>query len=230
MKSVPTMTCAELRQYDARAIAGGIPGIVLMESAARGACDLLLAQKVTGPVGVVVGKGNNGGDGLVIARHLVDRGYRTHVELLVDPAAFVGDALLAYRAAAFVNVPFHSAWTDASMMRGRLASCEWIVDAILGTGSTGPARQPMSDAIRIINQAGKRVLAIDLPSGLDGDVGTAHEPTIHANLTATFVAMKKGFLSKEAPNYLGEVHVIPIGAGNPFVPTSTPPEISDRLA
>jgi NAD(P)H-hydrate epimerase len=200
-----------LRDYDARAIAGGIPGIVLMESAGRGAADVLVQQKLVGPVGVVVGRGNNGGDGFVIARHLLDRGYRCHVELLVDPSSLTGDARLAYGGACYVQVPMFA--FDPPVSLARLEECEWIVDAILGTGAVGPPRPPAAQAITLINRLGRKVFAVDLPSGLDADTGQANDPTILATRTATFVARKLGFEQSSAAIWTGPVDVIPLGAG-----------------
>jgi NAD(P)H-hydrate epimerase len=207
------MTREELRDYDARAIAGGIPGIVLMESAGRGATDLLVTEGISGRVGIVAGRGNNGGDGFVIARHLVDRGYRVHVELLFQPETLRGDALIAYQGAQYLNVPMLS--FDPVRSAERLAECEWIVDAILGTGSVGSPRPPTDEAIRIINRLGKKVLAVDLPSGLDANSGEANDPTVRATLTATFVARKRGFDRSTSLEWTGPIHVVSIGAGPP---------------
>jgi NAD(P)H-hydrate epimerase len=211
--SIASMTREELRDYDARAIAGGIPGIVLMESAGRGATDLLVQQGITGSVGVVVGRGNNGGDGFVIARHLVDRGYRAHIELLFEPKALRGDALLAYQGASYLDVPIKS--FDPVRSAERLAECEWIVDAILGTGAVGDPKPPVDEAIRIINRTGKKILAVDLPSGLDANTGWANEPTVRATWTASFVAPKRGFETATSTTWTGPVHVVSIGAGPP---------------
>jgi NAD(P)H-hydrate epimerase len=207
------MTRDELRQYDANAIAGGIPGIALMESAGRGICDLLLSLGIDGPVGVVVGKGNNGGDGFVIARHLVDRGWPAHLEMLHDPNQLVGDARQAYEGACYVQIPMFVASSDWEAMARRLSGCSWIVDAILGTGSQGPLRSPADRAIQMINRSGRRVLAVDLPSGLDADTGEPNDPTIRAEHTATLVARKRGFDRPQSTTYTGIVHVIPLGAG-----------------
>ncbi len=213
MISNSSMTREELRDYDARAIAGGIPGIVLMESAGRGATDLLVQQGITGSVGIVVGRGNNGGDGFVIARHLIDRGFQAHLELLFEPNSLRGDALLAYQGASYLHVPMMS--FDPPRSAERLTECEWIVDAILGTGAVGSPRPPVDEAIRIINHLGKKVLAVDLPSGLDANTGQANDPTVRATLTATFVAPKRGFDAPTSIEWTGPVHVVRIGAGSP---------------
>ena len=88
---------------------------------------------------------------------------------------------------------------------------EWIVDAMLGTGAQGPPRPTVAEVIRVANQLGARTMAVDLPSGLDGETGKPHEPTFRADITCTFVAAKTGFQRAEAAPWLGEVHVVEIG-------------------
>ncbi len=93
----------------------------------------------------------------------------------------------------------------------RLATADWIVDALLGTGATGEPKPPYDVAIRAINQAVQKVMAVDLPSGLDCDTGAAAQQTIVAERTCTFVAAKPGFLAAGADHFTGRVHVIDIG-------------------
>ena len=92
-----------------------------------------------------------------------------------------------------------------------LRSAEWIVDALFGTGLTGPLRPPFDAVVKSINAASAKKLAVDIPSGLDGDTGKPLGETARADHTATFVAPKVGFLAPEASNWLGQVHVLPIG-------------------
>jgi NAD(P)H-hydrate epimerase len=96
-------------------------------------------------------------------------------------------------------------------LRHELAAAEWIVDALFGTGLTGPVRPPFAQVITAINRQCARVLAVDIPSGLDGDTGQPLGPTIRAEHTATFVAQKTGFANPAAQEWLGRVHVVDIG-------------------
>jgi NAD(P)H-hydrate epimerase len=209
------MTRDQVRKYDADAIARGVPGIVLMENAGRGVADWMEEIGVRGPVAVVCGKGNNGGDGFVIARQLQSRGYDVRVAMLVHPVELTGDAATAWAAFQGLPVPRTSTAGDAAGLSKVLDGCDWIVDAILGTGLIGAAREPYASAIRAVNafERGVKVMAVDLPSGLNCDSGVPNDPTIKATYTATFVAEKVGFASASAKPFLGEVRVFDIGAG-----------------
>jgi NAD(P)H-hydrate epimerase len=96
-------------------------------------------------------------------------------------------------------------------VRSELAAADWVVDALFGTGLAGPIRKPFDQIITAINESPARVLAVDIPSGLDCDTGEPLGPTVKAHHTATFVAMKKGFANAEAKRWLGQVHVVDIG-------------------
>ena len=198
----------------------GIPGIVLMENAGRGVTNLLLHQERDGNVLIVCGKGNNGGDGFVIARHLMNSSVSVSVILLGDPSELPPDAATNYRIIEKMGVIVHSLpVTDQGLNEHQLKlftsaieSSGWIVDAMLGTGTRGKAREPFFTVIRVINSQEKPVLAVDIPSGLDCDEGPVAEATIVARITATFVAKKPGITTPEASRYTGEVQVIDIGA------------------
>jgi len=213
---IPPMSRAQIRQYDADAIARGVPGIVLMENAGRGVADWMEELGITGPVAIVCGKGNNGGDGFVIARQLQTRGHDVRVAMLVHPVKLAGEAATAWTSFQSLPIPRTMTAGDDSALEKVLDGCEWVVDALLGTGTVGQVREPFASAIRIINKAGERgvkVMAVDLPSGLDCDTGVPNDPTIKANYTATFVATKIGFSTPAARPFLGEVRVFDIGAG-----------------
>jgi NAD(P)H-hydrate epimerase len=206
---------SQVREIDRRAIQEyGLPGIVLMENAGRGCVDVLCRLGCRGPVAVVCGKGNNGGDGFVIARHLDLRGIPVKVLLLASPGDLQGDAATNYAVLAKCRVPTidYSAGFDAARFTNELVGVEWIVDAILGTGAIGSPRPPWDEAISLMNAAAGRKLAVDLPSGLDCDTGQPAEPTFRADHTCTFVAPKVGFGNPAAAAYLGQVHVLDIGA------------------
>lgn len=214
MTTPESMSRHEVRAYDARAIASGIPGPVLMENAARGAAELLLSQGVVGPVAIICGKGNNGGDGFVIARHLQAVGKKTEVLLAADPSELTGDAATAFASMKGMGVePSAIDPQQFDQLLAKLRRCEWIVDALLGTGTQGAIRPPWDRIIETINSARRKVLAVDLPSGLEADTGHPLGPTIRATLTATFVARKRGFDLPESEEFTGPVYVIAIGAG-----------------
>jgi NAD(P)H-hydrate epimerase len=200
----------EVRAIDRRAIQEfGVPGVVLMENAGRSAAEVLLGLGVSGPVTICCGKGNNGGDGFVIARHLDNRGVEVSVLLFAQPEELTGDAAINYRIIARSGLPI-TVQSDAPSQE--LARSAWIVDALFGTGLTGAVRPPFDRVIAAINASGRPVLAVDIPSGLDCDTGLPMGATVKAQNTVTFVAMKKGFAEPAAKEWLGQVQVVDIGA------------------
>ena len=140
-----TLTRDQVRAVDQAAIERfGIPGIVLMENAGRGCVELLLDRGVstTSPVCICCGKGNNGGDGFVIARHLEIAGVPAEVLIFTDPDDYQGDALTNFRILQKTDIPIHqlSIPDDESLLRDHLARASWVVDALLGTGTKGKSR------------------------------------------------------------------------------------------
>ncbi|MCA9056186.1 MAG: NAD(P)H-hydrate epimerase [Planctomycetaceae bacterium] len=209
------LTREQVRDVDRCAIEEyGVPGIVLMENAGRGAAECLLRQRVTGPVVICCGRGNNGGDGFVIARHLDLAGAQVHLVLTSPVAELSGDARINADIAARSELPMTvlPEQPDAAVNEAALHGAEWIVDALLGTGTRGEVREPFASVIEAINRSGAKVLAVDLPSGLDCDTGQPLGPCVRAELTATFVARKVGFDNPDAAGFLGSVNVIGIGA------------------
>jgi NAD(P)H-hydrate epimerase len=219
----PTLTRAQVRELDRRASEEfGIPGMVLMENAGRGVVDVLMGLGISGPGGLVVvccGKGNNGGDGFVIARHLDLRGVAVRVMLFADPGNLTGDAATNYQILKKTGVPIEVFGTDVIMaaISESLADADWIIDALLGTGAHGDPRPPLNVVITAINAAAAKKLAVDLSSGLDCDTGQAGDPTIIAAHTCTFVASKPGFFVPGAERYTGQLHVCDIGAPRQLV-------------
>jgi NAD(P)H-hydrate epimerase len=206
----------EVRALDRRAIEEfGVPGVVLMENAGRGAAEVLISLGCKGPVVICCGKGNNGGDGFVIARHLDNRQIPVKVLLFTNPAHLTGDAAVNYQIIARSGLEisvYDSEFVNDAKVRSELAKAEWVVDALFGTGLTGPVRQPFDRIIQCINESNRRVLAVDIPSGLDCNTGQPLGPTVRAEHTVTFVAEKKGFANPLAKNWTGQVHVLDIGA------------------
>jgi len=197
----------------------GICGLVLMENAGRGVADTLCRLGIAGPVVIACGKGNNAGDGFVIARHLDLRGYEVRLLLWADPAELSGDAAVNYQIVARTGISQARGDSAAigSQVDAWLAEAGWIVDALLGTGAQGEPRAPLDAAIQKINASPVATLAVDLPSGLDCDTGAAASNTIVATHTCTFVAPKPGFFAPGADRYTGRVHVLDIGAPRQLV-------------
>lgn len=212
------LTRSHVRDVDRRAIDEyGMSGLVLMENAGRGCVAVLESLHAEGPVVVACGKGNNGGDGFVIARHLDNRGIEVRVLVFCDPTTLTGDARANFEILSQTDVPI-DAFSDAPLddesqrrIQTQLHTAKWIVDALLGTGATGAPREPLATAIRLINAPPGKKLAIDIPSGFDCDTGVAAEPTVTADHTCTFVALKPGMLRPEAKRHCGMVHVVDIG-------------------
>jgi NAD(P)H-hydrate epimerase len=211
---------AAIRELDARAIKDfGVPGIILMENAGRGCAEFIANMQPEGKVVICCGKGNNGGDGLVIARHLDQLKIPFEVILFACPSEMSGDALTNFEIVANSNMPmtirmnFNSTSPEwRQNLTAKMEAAGLIVDALLGTGSTGEPRSPLDTVINLINAANKPVIAIDLPSGLDAANGVPAKATIRATQTLTFVAQKTGFASAAARACLGQVHVLDIGA------------------
>jgi NAD(P)H-hydrate epimerase len=209
------LTIAESREVDRWAIEKlGLPSIVLMENAGRGVVDVLLrCEPLPSRVLILCGKGNNGGDGFVIARHLAIRGVDCRVVLLVDPSDLQGDALANFHVLQCLGFEIES----LAALNSSGSHCDWIIDAMLGTGAVGEPREPYRTAIQWLNAQAAHVLAVDVPSGLDCDTGEPSEFTVRADVTCTFHAPKVGFLNPHAQEYLGELHVVSIG-----IPTDLP--------
>jgi len=208
------LTRQQVRDVDRRAIEHyGMSGLVLMENAGRGVADTLERLGATGLAVICCGKGNNGGDGFVLARHLALRGHQVHVQLWGDPGELTGDAAANWRILEHCEVPltlFGNRWDQAAVTR-EWEGAEWLIDALLGTGARGEPRAPLDQVIGAFNAKAARKLAIDLPSGLDCDTGVPASDTIRADHTCTFVARKQGFLAPAAVAYCGTIHVLDIG-------------------
>jgi NAD(P)H-hydrate epimerase len=209
------LTRDQCRDLDRRAMdEAGMPGVVLMENAGRSIAELLIRLGIEGPALVCCGRGNNGGDGFVIARHLDNTGYSVRCALFARPEDLRGDAALNYQILTRTGIPIE-VLTDPVAERDRfqalLKRADWVVDALFGSGLHGPIRPPWDEIITQINASPARVLAVDIPSGLDSDTGQAPGATIRAQHTATVAVWKKGFLEPSAREWLGQVHLIDMG-------------------
>ena len=208
------MTREQVRAFDKHAIEQlGIPATVLMENAGRGTARVLQALGIRGPVVIACGKGNNGGDGLVIARHLANAGCDVLAILFAKPADLSPDAAIQWNIVQKIGLATQICTEplDEAKLAAIFVRAEWIVDALFGTGLTGPVRPPFDRIIDLINASPARVLAVDIPSGFDCDNGEPLGATIRAEHTVTFVAPKHGFTNPAAAAFVGRVHVVDIG-------------------
>jgi hydroxyethylthiazole kinase-like uncharacterized protein yjeF len=213
-------SCQEIRALDKQAIENiGIPGMVLMENAGLAVAQFLEAYLENDKVVICCGKGNNAGDGLVVARHLWNHGFDVEVLLFELPEFFSQDTLTNYQIAQNCQVPMHQ--VEDGLAKNILSPADWIVDALFGTGFQGGLQSPYHDIVLAINQMDAKVLSIDVPSGLNADTGQADGACVQADITLSFVGLKQGFLNPQAQRYLGELHVIDIGIPKILLETLT---------
>jgi len=211
------LTREQVRELDRRAIEEfGIPGILLMENAGRAVADeVCRAADSAGSRRIVIvsGKGNNGGDGYVAARHLSNRGLEPSVFVLARFDEISGDAALNLEIIRRMGLDVTEVTTEYGLRRVErmAADAGVLVDALLGTGARGEVRGLIRSAIEIINRSGKPVVAVDLPSGLDANTGAVLGVCVKADVTVTFVAAKAGFSRGDGPQQTGRVAVVEIG-------------------
>lgn len=208
-------------RYAAEALA--IPSLLLMENAGRNAAEVVLGLcrgRRHARVVILAGSGNNGGDGLVVARHVERAGVPVRVHLVGDRRRMTADAAAQLAIVERLGIAVAAVGSDAAARRAaaRLAPRDVVVDALLGTGFEGTVRAPMAALIEALNAeracgATGPVVALDLPSGLDADTGRPSNATVRADVTVTFVAPKAGFARRAAAPWIGEVLVRDIGIG-----------------
>jgi NAD(P)H-hydrate epimerase len=206
------MTRRQMREYDRIAIEElGTPGAVLMEHAGKGAADVAIGMLRTRRRAVVLaGPGNNGGDGFVVARYLLNTGHAVETFLAAPRAGVQGDALLNLGALEAMTAKIVELRGEAELeaVRKSLREADLVVDALLGTGATRPPDGLIGALIDLVNGASVDVLAIDLPSGLDADTGRPLSRSIRATATATFGHLKRGLVIHPGAELAGRVHVI----------------------
>ena len=228
-KDQPAFTRQQLRDFDRRALEQwGVPSLVLMENAGRGAADAIKkflsrlpvraakgksgASPPAGKVAVVAGSGNNGGDGFVIARHLHLRGIPVAVFVVGDTARATPDSAVNLNILRRLEVDIRPRAGEAlARLADELRHFDAVVDAIGGTGITGPLRGDMLAAVEQVNAAGRPVVAVDIPTGLDCDTGKPLGATVRAALTVAMAAPKLGFDAPGARAFTGRVVVVDIG-------------------
>ncbi len=220
-------TAKQMALIDRDTIAGGTPGSELMERAGTAMSEILQEflehEEARGGVLALCGKGNNGGDGLVTARKLHQAGVPVAVMLLAEPESLAETARGKFDllpAGVPVTVAADpGAWVD--LLDEQAAEAAVIIDAVFGTGITPPLRQGYADLFRAVNDLGLPCVALDVPSGVDGDTGAVDPVAIAADLTITVQMPKLGLLLAPGRDFTGEIAVVGIGF---------PPEICDRHA
>ncbi len=211
------VTAAQIQEMDRRTIQEfGIPGRVLMECAGRGATRVFMKRiygNGPGSVGVLAGRGNNGGVGFVMARYLAQMDVDVKVFLLAKTDSVKGDAAanLKLLAAAHVPVVEIPAETDLAAHLSDMKHQTYWIDALLGTGLNADVKGHYREVIDLINTFNRPVLAVDIPSGLNADTGQPCGACIQAAATATFAFPKIGHVSYPGAQYCGHVEVIDIG-------------------
>ncbi len=219
----------EMRELDRKAIEDyKILGALLMENAGRNVAEAVireLGNDSNKKIVVICGKGNNGGDGYVIARHLVNYGCEVQVFLLakIDDIIGDGDAGLNLRAIKNMKIETREVLDCAAVkaMIDHIAGCDLVIDSIFGTGLKGELREPAQSAISELNKLNMPVIAVDIPSGLDCNEGEVLGACVKAKKTVTFALPKKGFFVKDGPAHVGELVVTDI---------SIPKELMDNYS
>lgn len=201
-KVVTTQTSRLMDQHMINDV--GIDGILLMENAARGVAEAVLHTGRTGKCVILIGGGNNGGDGLALMRILKVMGRDSIGVLLGNPESFKGDALKNYNIVKRLSLPLI---TDISVIH----SADIIVDALFGTGLSRPIEGMAYDAIRLANDSSAYRIAVDIPSGMNGDTGEIMGIVFNADETITFQCIKKGLLLTKERETVGRMIVQPIG-------------------
>ena len=218
------LTSQQARLADQRAVEQwGMSSLVLMENAGRGAAASLCEQEPSAQrIIILCGKGNNGGDGLVMARHLHLRSRDVQVILLDAPSSFSKDMLTNFHLVEKCDIPTHFLDTNvspdcAAQLDQVCLPADCIVDAMLGTGTSGAPRPPLDLVIRWINQLSIPTISLDLPSGMNCDTGAILVDAVQADRTYTFAAAKPGLLLPSAAPHVGQLEILDIGLPRSFL-------------
>jgi len=210
------VTAQEMGAMDQKACKEyGIPSVVLMENAGLKVVDLIsdqLDNMARRTIVIIAGKGNNGGDGFVVARHLYNQGAEVQVFLAAEAEEIKGDALINLNIWRKMGQKVFLILknNDINLFRLALMKADLVVDALYGTGFIGSVRDQVISIIEAINASGKPVVAIDIPSGLEANTGRANGPCIIAKHTVTFALPKLGLVLPAAQKYVGVLHVADI--------------------
>jgi NAD(P)H-hydrate epimerase len=213
-----------MQETDKRAIEEfGIPGLTLMENAGRACVDEILGE--FGPKGravVLAGRGNNGGDGYVIARLLDQQGWSVKVIILADPEQIAGDAAINLKKLPAEMTDFCTKEGDLSALhKEEIFQADVIVDALLGTGLSSDVSGIFLEAIDLINTSGRPVLSVDIPSGIHGTTGLVMGKAVRAHTTVTFAFAKLGHILFPGTEKTGRLVIADIGIPNEVMETAS---------
>jgi ADP-dependent NAD(P)H-hydrate dehydratase / NAD(P)H-hydrate epimerase len=210
---IAVVSRGEMRAFDAHAIdVCRVPSLVLMENAGRGAAEVVLEGLAPDArVVILCGGGNNGGDGFVVARHLVTRGLPIQVHLCVAPETLKGDARVNHDALVGLGVPIQVVGSDLRALRADLERADRVVDALFGTGLDRPLSGTHAACVELVNQSKRTVVAIDIPSGMNADTGEPMGVAVRATRTVTFGLPKLGLLTPHGTELAGTLHVADLG-------------------
>ncbi len=210
----------KIRRADKITIEGyGLPGIVLMENASRGVAEVCFEELkgINDPkVLVVAGKGNNGGDGYAAARLLKNKGVKCEIVVLGDLKEIKGDAKVNLDVAKKIGIPITNDITD---IEEKIKNADIVLDAIFGTGFSGSARQPQADVIEKINKFAKKIVSVDIPSGVNADNGHTEGSCIMADITVTFALPKLGNILYPGAENTGRLEIIDISIPSQVIDT-----------
>ncbi len=212
----------QMAQMDRLAIDSyGVPGAVLMENAGRGAAEIALELFAAsdGRIAIFCGPGNNGGDGFVIARHLLNAGLDVHTFLFADPAKVAGDARINFEVLRHMG---HQVVPIAELADLPPQKPDLVIDALLGTGVRGALQGLIAAAVEQINTYHVPILAVDLPTGVNADTGAVDGPAVLADVTAVMALKKRGLLFSPGREFAGELVVIDIGMPAEIVERCSP--------
>ncbi|MEZ5063318.1 MAG: NAD(P)H-hydrate dehydratase [bacterium] len=220
------MTASEMREIDRKAIEEfGVPSLDLMERAGGGAAQVIAAIGLDPdkPVVILCGKGNNGGDGFVAARHLRQFGADVVCWMMGERDEMTSDALRNLVAAEESGVRIRSFRVDENEaeLAEDLAKCQYAVDAMLGTGAKGALRDPIRRLTHLMNDSEARTFALDVPTGLDADTGEVDPDCVQAMMTITFGFPKRGLYALPGRDYCGDITVIDLAYPEESVEVST---------
>lgn len=221
------LTAADQRDVDAAAVAAGTSSAELMESAGTASADWILDRLDPKRVALLIGPGGNGGDGLVVARRLADAGVDVLTLLVPEPGDLKGASrtMLERLPATAKPTPIAEA-----CLEDELASCDWVVDALFGTGLTRPLEGVYGDVVERANASRARIVSLDLPSGSPSDDGEILGPTIRAHVTLAMTFLKPAHLRLPAASHCGNVAVVPVAYPSAAMQSVRPRALVPELA
>ncbi len=207
--SFPIVTPAQMKVLERRCVEDyGIPSLILMENAGRSVfevtCEMLKDSGSESHVSIFVGSGNNGGDGLVAGRHLLNFNLEVDFFVFAEEESIKGDALTNLQILKKMKAPIHFV-KDVESVKEKVADSHLIMDALFGTGLSRIIEEPYFSVIQFMNHSNKPILSVDIPSGLHGEFGEVMGCAVKATRTATLGLPKKGLFENEGPKHVGDV-------------------------